>query len=168
MGTSSPLTLLCAVMYHARSVDTKLQHDLSLIADQVARAVDASMAASPDHSLDRHLTLVAERHAVVRHVVTRSHARGRAVGVVVLLTSTDDAVLAQGAANAGLSPRETAVAIRVSHGERNADIARALGISVNTVRHHVERILAKLGLRSRHQVARRLMRAAIPGQDGRS
>ncbi|HYW32834.1 MAG TPA: LuxR C-terminal-related transcriptional regulator, partial [Gemmatimonas sp.] len=35
----------------------------------------------------------------------------------------------------------------------NARVALALGISENTARHHTERIIGKLGLRSRAQIA---------------
>jgi DNA-binding CsgD family transcriptional regulator len=52
-----------------------------------------------------------------------------------------------------LSARERQVSRYVAFGMRNMEVASKLSISPNTVRTHVSRILRKLGLRSRHQVA---------------
>ena len=54
----------------------------------------------------------------------------------------------------GLTPRELEVARLLMSGGSNAEIADTLGISPYTARHHTERILGKLGVRSR---------AAVPG-----
>ena len=146
-------------------MDSKQHHDLHLLAEALACSIDEPSASHRSgQSIERHLAVVAARYGVVRHVVAHSRGLGRGVGIVVMLAGTDDAVVVQGAANAGLSPRETVVAVRITHGERNAEIATALGISVNTVRHHVERILTKLQVKSRQHLARRLLRAAMqPG-----
>jgi non-specific serine/threonine protein kinase len=53
-----------------------------------------------------------------------------------------------------LTPREREVAALVADGLTNPQIAERLFISPGTVRTHVERILGKLGLTSRVQVAR--------------
>ncbi|MFI8192686.1 response regulator [Streptomyces sp. NPDC085946] len=52
-----------------------------------------------------------------------------------------------------LNDREREVAVAVGRGLSNADIARRLYMSVATVKTHVSRILAKLGLNNRVQVA---------------
>ncbi|WP_329080345.1 MULTISPECIES: response regulator transcription factor [unclassified Streptosporangium] len=54
---------------------------------------------------------------------------------------------------ATLTPRETNVLRQLAAGGSNAEIARELVISPGTVKVHVERILAKLGLRTRVQAA---------------
>jgi DNA-binding CsgD family transcriptional regulator len=58
------------------------------------------------------------------------------------------AVAALGA-RAGLTPSETAVLNVLSLGLSNAEIANRLFVSCETVRSHVQRILGKLGMRSR-------------------
>ncbi|MFI8962330.1 response regulator [Streptomyces sp. NPDC053493] len=60
---------------------------------------------------------------------------------------------AAGARLALLADREREVAVAVGHGRSNAEIAAALYLSVPTVKTHVSRILAKLGLNNRVQIA---------------
>ncbi|WP_037861516.1 response regulator [Streptomyces sp. NRRL S-340] len=54
---------------------------------------------------------------------------------------------------AALNDREREVAVRVGQGLANAQIAAGLFMSVATVKTHVSRILAKLGLNNRVQIA---------------
>ena len=54
---------------------------------------------------------------------------------------------------ATLSPRERDVALAVGRGETNAEIATALHLSVATVKAHVSRLLAKLDVDNRVQIA---------------
>jgi DNA-binding NarL/FixJ family response regulator len=54
---------------------------------------------------------------------------------------------------AELAQREREVAVAVGHGRSNAEIAATLYMSVPTVKTHVSRILAKLGLNNRVQIA---------------
>lgn len=60
---------------------------------------------------------------------------------------------APGDSAAELSQRETEVVALVGSGATNAEIARALYISEGTARNHVSKILRKLGLRDRTQLA---------------
>jgi ATP/maltotriose-dependent transcriptional regulator MalT len=53
----------------------------------------------------------------------------------------------------GLTAREREVAGLVAHGSSNADIARALTMSQATVKTHLTKIYAKLGVRTRTQLA---------------
>jgi len=62
----------------------------------------------------------------------------------------------------GLRGREPQVALLAAEGLSNADIARRLRLSAHTVRHYLERVLARLGLHSRKALALRLM-ASPPG-----
>jgi DNA-binding NarL/FixJ family response regulator len=52
-----------------------------------------------------------------------------------------------------LSPREREVALAVGQGRSNADIGAELHMSVATVKAHVSRLLAKLGVDNRVQIA---------------
>jgi DNA-binding NarL/FixJ family response regulator len=54
---------------------------------------------------------------------------------------------------AALSAREREVALAVGDGRSNAEIAAALHMSVATAKAHVSRLLAKLGLDNRVQIA---------------
>ncbi|MFF0479571.1 response regulator [Streptomyces sp. NPDC004284] len=54
---------------------------------------------------------------------------------------------------ARLADREREVAVAVGHGRSNAEIAAELYMGVPTVKAHVSRILAKLGLNNRVQIA---------------
>ena len=54
---------------------------------------------------------------------------------------------------AALTPREAEVAHLVAIGATNAEIAHALSVSLATVKTHLTQIYAKLGLRSRTQLA---------------
>ncbi|HEX6939079.1 MAG TPA: helix-turn-helix transcriptional regulator [Longimicrobiales bacterium] len=58
----------------------------------------------------------------------------------------------------GLTPRQAAVAALLAEGRSNAEVAERLGISPHTARHHTESVLMKLGVRSRAEVAARLLR----------
>lgn len=55
----------------------------------------------------------------------------------------------------GLTSRQLEVVSLVAEGLTNKEIARRLGLSVRTVEHHVEGVLAKLGAASRRAAARR-------------
>jgi DNA-binding NarL/FixJ family response regulator len=52
-----------------------------------------------------------------------------------------------------ISPREREVALAVGRGLPNADIAAELHMSVATVKAHVSRLLVKLGVENRVQIA---------------
>ena len=57
----------------------------------------------------------------------------------------------------GLRGREPQVALLAAEGLSNAEIAQRLRLSAHTVRHYLERVLTRLGLRSRKALALRLL-----------
>ena len=59
---------------------------------------------------------------------------------------------------ATLSPREREIARALARGMSNAEICAALFISLATVKTHVSRVIAKLGVESRTQVAALVLR----------
>jgi DNA-binding NarL/FixJ family response regulator len=62
-----------------------------------------------------------------------------------------------------LSPREREVLQLLAQGQTNREIARALTVSVSTVKIHVEHILAKLGVCDRTQAAVRAIELGLLG-----
>ena len=56
----------------------------------------------------------------------------------------------------GLTGREVQVALRLAQGSSNQAIASELKISTHTARHHTQRILNKLGVRSRGEAAAKI------------
>ena len=72
----------------------------------------------------------------------------------------------------GLTPRQARVLQLLWEGATNAEIALALTLSEHTVRHHIEEVYRRLGVRSRAaaaNVAARALREAAPEElDGRS
>jgi DNA-binding NarL/FixJ family response regulator len=74
-------------------------------------------------------------------------------GKLIALVSGDDRSDEARDALAALSEREHEVALAVGRGASNADIAAELHMSVATVKAHVSRLLAKLEVENRVQVA---------------
>ncbi len=67
----------------------------------------------------------------------------------------------------GLSAREGRVALQVAEGARNREIAAGMGLSVHTVRRHVEGVMKKLRVHTRSAVLPRLLlaRASVATRD---
>ncbi len=76
----------------------------------------------------------------------------------VMSPSAIDAMQRPGA---GLSAREMDVVRALARGLTNAEIADELFMSVNTVRNHIQRIAAKLGVRSRLDVVMNALRNGL-------
>ena len=56
-----------------------------------------------------------------------------------------------------LTPRQLSVAELVSQGFSNDEVAAELGVSVKTVEYHLVNVFARLGVRSRTQLTRRML-----------
>jgi DNA-binding CsgD family transcriptional regulator len=90
----------------------------------------------------------------------RAHALVESAYAMALerVTPADDGLLVE----AGLTGREIDVVRLAATGASNADVARALVVSVGTVKTHLNQAYRKLGVRSRTQLALRL---GASGQD---
>ncbi|MFI9341061.1 response regulator [Streptomyces sp. NPDC052773] len=120
--------------------------------DQVLRALRAGAAGfvlkdTPPADILDAVRKVAAGDPVLSPAVTRqlmAHAAGTAADVRRTRARERVAVLGE---------REREVAVAVGHGLSNAEIAGRLFMSVPTVKTHVSRILAKLNLNNRVQIA---------------
>jgi DNA-binding CsgD family transcriptional regulator len=56
----------------------------------------------------------------------------------------------------GLTARETEVAMLLAQGRSNVAIAKTLGISTHTARHHTQRVLTKMKVHSRAEAGAKL------------
>ncbi|MFJ5709143.1 MULTISPECIES: response regulator transcription factor [unclassified Streptomyces] len=88
---------------------------------------------------------------LMSHVAGRPEARPRRAGAAERL--------------GGLADREREVAVAVGRGASNAEIAAELYMSVPTVKTYVSRLLAKLGLNNRVQIALLVHDAGLLDQD---
>jgi DNA-binding NarL/FixJ family response regulator len=92
--------------------------------------------------------------AAVRTVAAGGAVFGAGVAALVLASSSAPAATGLPAVD-GLTVREQEVLARIAEGASNAQIARALGLSVKTVQNYVSRILDKLQVADRTQAALR-------------
>ena len=90
----------------------------------------------------------------------RSAARGEALIAPYMLARLLHGMGSAGGPRSGspLTPRELAVLNELSLGHDNATVARALHMSPNTVRTHVQNILSKLGVHSKLEAVSRAVR----------
>lgn len=124
--------------------------------EQVVRAVRAGAAGfllkdTPPADIVAAVRRVAEGEAVLSPTATRGLLRH--VSALDVGSAADDRERAARAALSGLTDREREVAIAVAKGLPNAQIAQALYMSPATVKAYVSRLLARLQLDNRVQVA---------------
>ena len=94
----------------------------------------------------------------VRTVAGGGAVFGAGVAMRVLAMTTSPAAAAESPFPGGLTEREHDVLNLVAEGASNAEIARALGLSLKTVQNYVSRILDKLQVADRTQAALRARR----------
>jgi DNA-binding NarL/FixJ family response regulator len=136
----------------------ELERALELLADEhalVSATVLLELAGARTAVGDEGGAAVAARgaHAVATRLqaatlVDRAASVLRSLGVTPPRPAT-----AASDALAGLTARELDVLAGIQRGDSNAQIAAALFVSPKTVEHHVGRILAKLGVRTRAEAA---------------
>ncbi|MEH3156822.1 MAG: response regulator transcription factor [Gordonia paraffinivorans] len=98
---------------------------------------------APADELVRAVRVVASGDALLAPSVTRR--------LIAEVTGRRPAAAAGHAALASLTAREREVLEHIASGESNAEIAAALFVAEQTVKTHVGKVLAKLGLRDRAQ-----------------
>ncbi len=95
--------------------------------------------------------------AAIRQVAAGEHTLSPGVMAAVIEAATSNPALKRRdearADLACLTERERVVAVAVADGKSNAEIANELYLSVSAVKAHLARVFAKLGLRSRVQIA---------------
>jgi DNA-binding NarL/FixJ family response regulator len=121
--------------------------------DQVLRALRAGAAGflvkdTPPGEIVRAIELVAAGDGMLSPAVTR-----RLIAHVAVRTGTQARGEVARERLRALSDREREVAFAVGEGKSNADIAAELFMSVATVKAHVSRLLAKLEVDNRVQIA---------------
>lgn len=112
----------------------------------------------------RSLTLMgdpsaAQEWALARDVAQRTESPWLLAEVDEVTGPAVSSLTAEGDGLGLLSRREYEVAVLVSHGRTNRQIARALAVSHKTVETHLGRTFAKLGVSSRAQIANLVGRA---------
>ena len=117
--------------------------------------------------IDRARTLLAQG-ALLRRAKQKRNARASLDEALAAFTAAGAKLFAEAtqrelsriggraAAPGGLTPSERRVAELVAAGQTNRQVAAALFLSERTVEGHLSRVYAKLGVRSRSQLARRL------------
>jgi DNA-binding CsgD family transcriptional regulator len=118
--------------------------------------------------------LASARSSLGEAVWQATQAEGRAMmpeRAIEYALSTEEPVLRppvvrrSGRGSAALTPREEEVAMLVSHGLTNRQIASELSISQHTVATHIAKILKRLGLGSRSRLSAWVAERGLPPSD---
>jgi predicted ATPase/DNA-binding CsgD family transcriptional regulator len=126
-------------------------------ADALREAIGKPLAGAAREHLE--LSLAAARRGLSAEVGAAAWSQGRAtppqeaISLALSAPSQVDRDARHEDSAFKLSPREREVAILVAQGLSNRDIAERLVVSERTAENHVQRVLNRLGLRSRAQVA---------------
>jgi DNA-binding NarL/FixJ family response regulator len=86
----------------------------------------------------------------------------------VVATASDGEAFLTAARLHELTDRERAVLAALAEGLPNTDLARRLGVSVNTVKFHLRNLFLKLGVRNRTEAAAWYLRSPGPSRTSSS
>ena len=123
--------------------------------DEIARRLGIALATARHHVENVLGKLGVTRRAAVLPTVTSAAQAGAPLDAGLALPSE-----AEVRERFRLSRREAEVALLLADGLSNEEVAEALFVSVHTVRTHVERVLAKLGVAGRAAVRAALLAGA--------
>ncbi|MEO8137631.1 MAG: helix-turn-helix transcriptional regulator, partial [Betaproteobacteria bacterium] len=115
----------------------------------------ASVAASGVHTVES-----AWGRFTFRAFAMQGEDGAQASALLVSRLAMEPVGLAEGAARLGLTLQQREVALLLTQGLSNADIAARLGVSINTANYHVKRLFSRLGVHERQQIANALRDAA--------
>jgi DNA-binding CsgD family transcriptional regulator len=135
-----------------------IESNMRRVAAAVLAAVQENRVAAGDKHADGRRREIATTMAAYRlrgnPIGPNTLGRPRAVLVSVDRVSVQVPAEDSLRARYGLTARELQVASLILHRLSNNEIARMLGISPHTARHHTENVLIKLGVRSRGALRR--------------
>ena len=108
----------------------------------------------PSSAAHQVVTTATRRYRLSAALATHSMQFGRTdVFVSVSALTRESSLDGDLSTRYGLSARERQVALLLGQGLSNKQVAKALGLSIHTCKRHTERVLAKLGVRTRAAVA---------------
>lgn len=142
----------------------RLEVELVQLAAALSRlARGGTIAAAADSATSRRIHTAAAQYHLTGSFLGPGTLRPESVIAVSLeVVSRAGDAGSRSARAVPLTAREHEVMHLIARGLSNADVAAALSISLHTARHHTERVMSKLGARSRAQVAALLHGAARP------
>lgn len=118
--------------------------------------IKALMAATAATRQALHLVDSAWGRFAFRQHVMSSGAGASAVGLMVSRLAAEPLQMTESVSTLGLPPQQREVALMLTLGHSNAEIAERLGVSVNTANYHVKQVFARLNVHERHEVAQAL------------
>jgi DNA-binding CsgD family transcriptional regulator len=92
--------------------------------------------------------------------------RARQLGVLIRREEPQSLSLVRGVGRSDLSPQQREVALMLSQGKTNPEIAEEMGLTLNTVSYHVKEVFGRLGVTTRADVQARLLALAHAGVAG--
>ncbi|MBS0619830.1 MAG: response regulator transcription factor [Spirochaetes bacterium] len=128
------------------TIYTAYEHEIEILQCMAAGANGYILKDTPDERLPAELSVIANGGSTLTPRVAEKIMRH---------------LLPAKPADSPLSERELQVLNYISLGLKYEDIAVELGISVHTVRHHIEKIYKKLDVTSRGQAVAQAVRAGI-------